>query len=158
MRLARRTFIAASAALSASAALAAPTARGGSLLLLADDHAALGWLRAMAAEGSHPAAVALAHGPADAMERVAAHLTAPGARVLTLLASPAHLLAQIALRDAGAHQYLDLDRAGDLLGGPSPALQLHRATGLSLAPSPAFSSPTALAGRSLLAGVMECPR
>ncbi len=156
MRLTRRSFIAASAALTASAALAAPAARGGSLLLLADDAAALCWLRTIGAEGSHPAAFALAHGPADAMARVAAHLTAPGARVLTLLTSPAHLLAQIALRDAGAHQYLDLDRAGDLLCGPSPVRRLHRATGLPL--ELASPAPAALAGRALLAGVLECPR
>lgn len=150
LRLSRRSFIAASAALGASAALAMPATNTRSLLLLADDPAALGWLGTVAAQDSS-AAVALAHGPADAMSRMVAHLALPGARILTLLSAPSHLLAQIALRDAGAHQHLELDRASDLSASAIPALRLHQAMGLPLPPP----SPAVLAGRSLLAGVME---
>lgn len=158
LRLARRTFLAAIAATSASATLTAPPARTGGLLLLADDPAALPWLGSVAAafraQSGTGAAVALAQGLADAMARVTAHLDGPGARVLTLLNSPSHVLAQMALRDAGAHQYLELERAADLLRAPLPSLQLRRAMGLRLQPP----APVTLAGRSLLAGVLEAPR
>ncbi|WP_062785796.1 hypothetical protein [Novosphingobium capsulatum] len=159
--LGRRAFLATTGAAMAAAstsalAKAAPPTPG--LLLLTDAPAAQAWLQSLASafaqQAGSPAEIVVATQPETMMTLIADRLARPRGAFLSLLASSSHLLVQVALRDSGAHQYLELERAADLLQAPQAALPLHRALGFA----PQLPTPATLAGRSLLAGAMEISR
>lgn len=160
-QLGRRAFLTAAGTamtVASTASLAVIRRPTESLLLLADSPASGGWLQAVSnaftAHTGHPAEVVIAARGDHAMARIADHLARPRGAFLSLLTSASHLLVHMALRDAGAHQHLELERAGDLLRGPLPSLQLHRTLGFPLV----RPTPATLAHRSLLAGAMEFSR
>ncbi len=115
---------------------------------------ALPLMDAFAQQAGSPAEIVVATQPETMMTLIADRLARPRGAFLSLLAGSSHLLVQVALRDAGAHQYLELERAADIFQAPQAALPLHRALGFA----PHLPTPATLAGRSLLAGAMEISR